>query len=180
MPNWCYNAISVYGPDADVREFISGLTDEDGRTKSLLDTYAPLEGEWEYGKAVEHWGTKWADRPDEDARWETPVAMFSGLSTSYINVETAWVPPIEGLAKVSERWPTLHLTCFATEEMGEFVATSIVHNGTVVFDRSAGYPEGCDLTDDSDDAWERSSQAERDFECQMSDDLDNRVIDLLG
>lgn len=90
MPNWCSNSITISGPTETVKQLW-----EDAQTAGpdggfgLLEAMAPI-GEWEYGNAVETWGTKW-DVSDEGLEF-----IDNGDGTASISgwFDSAWAPPI--------------------------------------------------------------------------------------
>ena len=90
MPNWCSNSITISGPTETIKQLwedaqTAGPDDSFG----LLEAMAPI-GEWEYGTAVETWGTKW-DISDEGLEF-----IDNGDGTAEITgwFDSAWSPPI--------------------------------------------------------------------------------------
>lgn len=91
MPNWCSNSIIIEGPTDKIRVlWESAQAQEDG---ALLEAMVPI-GEWDYGRAVESWGTKW------DISLEDLQLIDNGDGTSAIQgwADSAWSPPIEAFA----------------------------------------------------------------------------------
>jgi hypothetical protein len=78
MPNWCSNSLTISGSKEKL-DVLEAAANEG----NLLETIAPI-GVWEYGKAINAWGTKWdiaeagVERDDEFL---------------YINFDSAWSPP---------------------------------------------------------------------------------------
>jgi hypothetical protein len=95
MPNWCMNTVTITG-DADKVAAIEAAAKND----SLLEHLAPI-GDWDYGTAVETWGTKWeiqgADVWIDD----------DGVMT--INFDSAWSPPTEAYEKYIEKNPDMSI-----------------------------------------------------------------------
>lgn len=94
MPNWCDNSFSVSHEDPEmIRKFAEAVSNG-----KLFETFAPLattDGEWDYGTAVDTWGTKW-DVCDGSADVD-----IDGLSaTGWFN--TAWGPGIAAYRKMTE------------------------------------------------------------------------------
>ena len=95
MPNWCSNSITISGPTETIRQLW-----EDAQTAGpdgkfgLLEAMAPI-GEWDYGNAVETWGTKW-DISDEGLEFTD-----NGDGTASIDgwFDSAWSPPIGAYEK---------------------------------------------------------------------------------
>jgi len=90
MPNWCNNNITISGPTETIKQLW-----EDAQTAGpdggfgLLEAMAPI-GDWDYGNAVETWGTKW-DISDEGLEFTD-----NGDGTASIQgwFDSAWAPPI--------------------------------------------------------------------------------------
>jgi hypothetical protein len=95
MPNWCNNNITISGPTETIKQLW-----EDAQTAGpdggfgLLEAMAPI-GEWDYGTAVETWGTKW-DISDEGLEFTD-----NGDGTASIQgwFDSAWAPPIGAYEK---------------------------------------------------------------------------------
>jgi hypothetical protein len=106
MPNWCNNNITISGPsetikqlwdDAQTAHVYTVEVDGEEITKrefGLLNAMAPI-GEWEYGTAVDTWGTKW-DISDEGLEF-----IDNGDGTAEITgwFDSAWAPPIGAYEK---------------------------------------------------------------------------------
>ena len=102
MPNWCSNSITISGPtetiqqlweDAQTAHVFTVEVDGEEITKrefGLLNAMVPI-GDWDYGAAVESWGTKW-DVSDEGLEFTD-----NGDGTASIDgwFDSAWAPPIE-------------------------------------------------------------------------------------
>ena len=87
MPNLCNNSITIQGPT----ETVKTLWDEANQEGSgLLEAMKPI-GEWDYGTAVEAWGTKW------DVDTEGLEYTDNGDGTAAITgwFDSAWAPPID-------------------------------------------------------------------------------------
>jgi len=94
MPNWCSNNITISGPTETIKElWEDAQTANDGKF-GLLEAMAPI-GDWDYGNAVETWGTKW-DISDEGLEFTD-----NGDGTASIDgwFDSAWAPPIGAYEK---------------------------------------------------------------------------------
>jgi len=80
MPNWCMNNATITGPIEKLNAIVEGIKQD-----KMLETMVPI-GEWDYGKAVDNWGTKW-DLQDVD--WDLDEAN----QTLSLNFDSAWGPP---------------------------------------------------------------------------------------
>lgn len=94
MPNWCNNNITISGPTETIKQLWEDAqtahTDSEGKPQfGLLEAMAPI-GEWEYGTAVDTWGTKW-DVSDEGLEF-----IDNGDGTAEITgwFDSAWAPPV--------------------------------------------------------------------------------------
>ena len=83
MPNWVNNSINIDGPK-DIIEDLWNKSQED----KLLEAMVPI-GEWDYGKCVDAWGTKW------DVSTDGLEFTDNGDGTATIDgwFESAWAPP---------------------------------------------------------------------------------------
>ena len=92
MPNWCTNTLTIRG---DV-ETLSQLKPVLEAGEGLLEAIKPI-GEWEYGNAVEAWGTKW------DISTEGLEFIDHGDGTAEISgyFDSAWAPPLEAFAALA-------------------------------------------------------------------------------
>lgn len=101
MPNWCNNNITIQGPTETIKQLWEDaqtghrytVVEDDVEVEKvefgLLEAMAPI-GDWEYGTAVETWGTKW-DISDDGLEFtdnEDGTASITGW------FDSAWAPPI--------------------------------------------------------------------------------------
>ena len=117
MPNWCYNKLTITGPEADVQAIKSKAvgccpwfkTDQTETEVLNFHSLVPVPEEvlkagyesagcnWE----KENWGCKWgADDAKILDAWETCIIY---------EFYTAWSPPIEFLEKVAVAYPKLQV-----------------------------------------------------------------------
>lgn len=94
MPNWCSNNISVSHEDPEMmKKFAEGM-----KSGNLFETLIPLptkDGEWDYGVAIETWGTKW-DVSDGDFNLSEDGKEGDGFFNS------PWGPPIAAYEKLTD------------------------------------------------------------------------------
>ena len=90
MPNWCSNNFSITGNVESIKDLweAAQTAGPDGDF-GLLNAIAPI-GEWDYGTAVETWGTKW-DVSDEGLEF---IDHGDGTASIQGWFESAWAPPI--------------------------------------------------------------------------------------
>ena len=80
MPNWCMNNATITGPIEKLNAIVEGIKQD-----KMLETMVPI-GEWDYGTAVDNWGTKW-DLQGVD--WD----LDEDNQTLSLNFDSAWGPP---------------------------------------------------------------------------------------
>ena len=90
MPNWCHNIFTVSHEDpAMITKFAEAL-----KAENLFQTFVPLSTEeWEYGTAIDEWGTKW------DVTYGD-VSIEEDGKTCHGWFETAWGPGIRAYEKL--------------------------------------------------------------------------------
>lgn len=144
MPNWCMNQVELKASEQELKAFVKALVDfnksldkEDPKDFSILGAFAPLpESTTAFpSDATEHWGTKWADHAylDEES--------YAAESINF-RLETAWSPPIEGLLKVSKRWPSIRFILTYREDGMAFAGSAIIYCGKLLFEREWNLDEG--------------------------------------
>lgn len=90
MPNWCSNWVSITTDNPEnIKKIEAAVKDE-----KLFEAFAPI-GDWDYGNAVETWGTKW-DISNADVQHTSDKSIE-------IYFDTAWGPPIEFYNKLTEQ-----------------------------------------------------------------------------
>ena len=128
MPNWCSNSLIIRGNVETLSELKPVLEAGEG----LLEAIKPI-GEWEYGNAVEAWGTKW------DISTEGLQFTDHGDGTAEIEgyFDSAWSPPVEAFQQLAEDWDSCYIELKYFEPGMCFVG---------VFDSEGGdaYYEGVD------------------------------------
>lgn len=98
MPNWCDNTITIQGSTETVKTLWDEASAMDSKgSGGLLEAMHPI-GAWDYGTAVEEWGTKW------DVDLEGLEFTDNGDGTSSITgwASSAWAPPINAFSKFSD------------------------------------------------------------------------------
>ena len=111
MPNWCSNNITIKGSTETIKQLW-----EDAQTAGpdggfgLLEAMAPI-GEWDYGNAVETWGTKW-DISDEGLEFTD-----NGDGTASIDgwFDSAWAPPIGAYERFCDDMDGVYLEAYYEE-----------------------------------------------------------------
>ena len=133
MPNWASNELIVKGDNDKLTEFREAFTS--------FSAIVPLDGEWEYDKAVDTWGTKW----DIDER---NIFYTPGDEEDTYHFNTAWSPPEAFVGSASEKYPELEFI-LKTYDIGCYYANKLrVKNGKVIQAEYAETEEGIKEIDD--------------------------------
>jgi hypothetical protein len=165
MPNWCYNYLSVEGPQEDIAKLKAqlnkpftkvhdqynpdthkmemkeysysnpifafhniynhtqaGITDEQynqqpDHSLSIQEAMKFGGNHW-YDFNVREWGTKWDVAVGDEDKWpETELYAETDNELGY-KFNTAWSPPLSGIEKLVEQYPTLNFNLSYEEETG--------------------------------------------------------------
>lgn len=118
MPNWCQNNLVIEGKKEDLEDFVS----KSKNGKFTLETYYPYEtkdGEWDYDWCLANWGTKWdvndkvgmvlvyENSPEEPGLVDKTTEMIELEGEITLKFDTAWGPPLAGIAKIAKDYPKL-------------------------------------------------------------------------
>jgi len=100
MPNWCSNNFRIVGST----ESLKPLWEQIDRENNFLEVIKPI-GEWDYGNAVEAWGTKW------DVNTDGMEFTDNGDGTAEISgfFDSAWSPPVDAFQTLSEDLDSCYL-----------------------------------------------------------------------
>ena len=140
MPNWCSNTLTIRG---DV-ETLSQLKPVLEKGEGLLEAIKPI-GEWEYGTAVEAWGTKW------DVSTEGLVFVDNGDGTATIEgyFDSAWSPPLEAFQQLAQDWDSCYIELKYFEPGMAFVGVFDSEGGDAYWD-DCGSPAILNTTEEED------------------------------
>ena len=100
MPNWCSNNFRIVGSTESLKPLWEQIDSEN----NFLEVIKPI-GEWDYGNAVEAWGTKW------DVNTDGMEFTDNGDGTAEISgfFDSAWSPPVEAFQTLSEDLDSCYL-----------------------------------------------------------------------
>jgi len=130
MPNWCNNSFSITGNTESIKDLweAAQTAGPDGGF-GLLNAIAPI-GDWEYGKAVDTWGTKW-DVTDEGLEF-----IDNGDGTASISgwFDSAWAPPIAAYEQLAADFDSCIIECSYYEPGMDFGGFWSSENGDEEFD----------------------------------------------
>ena len=107
MPNWCNNSVDITGP-IDVIQAAWNRTDDGS---NLLEAITPI-GEWDYGVAIDSWGTKW----DINGEGLEFVDNQDGTASITGWFDSAWSPPLQAFATFCDNNPGVNAEIFYQEE----------------------------------------------------------------
>ena len=130
MPNWCNNSFSITGNTESIKDLweAAQTAGPDGDF-GLLNAIAPI-GDWDYGTAVESWGTKW-DVTDEGLEF-----IDNGDGTASISgwFDSAWAPPIAAYEQLAADFDSCIIECSYYEPGMDFGGFWSSENGDEEFD----------------------------------------------
>lgn len=193
MPNLCNNNLTIAGDPNEISRFVKAVTvnciNEETKApeteirilKSLYPCPAELYevsadgtekpemkakhgvSDW-YEWCNRYWGTKWGDYDHRtvDLNDDNSIALF--------HFDSAWSPPVRGIAKVSEQFPKLSFLLSYEEGGMEFLGAVLIVDGVVVHDSEGTYPDMGDYKIGEDDydyekhyeaVWENLAQCEQ-------------------
>ena len=107
MPNWCSNSFSITGNTESIKELwdTAQTAGPDGDF-GLLNAIAPI-GDWDYGTAVDTWGTKW-DVSDEGLEFTDHGDGTASISGWF---DSAWAPPIAAYEQLAADFDSCVIEC---------------------------------------------------------------------
>lgn len=127
MPNWCENHLFIKGDSHAIARFIEEVTlpndyQEDETFAILESLYPTPHGVDVYDWNCKHWGSKWAD---------TNTLIIGALDNEVMfEFDSAWSPPIQGIAFIASLFPTLEFSLDYNEpNLGFFGNTEFYSDG---------------------------------------------------
>ena len=148
MPNWCYNELSVWGEENDIKAFRKLAKSRKTKRYDATDlSLAKLYPEPDYNKVkvkptfpkisknkgkyvdketawwdwrVQNWGTKWNVK-----------AILEDKNEGYLHYtfDSAWSPPSSWLKKIAKDWPDLEFRLKYDEQGMGFMGVTTAKNG---------------------------------------------------
>jgi hypothetical protein len=125
MPNWCENILTIEDCSPELASYLK----ENGFSFQNIKPTPPelLEGSGWYDWRVSNWGTKWD--LDENEQREIANLLVSdscGFSAPFM---TAWAPPCQAIAALSEQFPNDKFVLRYVEFGMGFAGTAHISNG---------------------------------------------------
>lgn len=148
MPNWCENYITLTSTNVESIDYIHSVVTSDD-DYNLMGLRMPPEDATN-GWAVQHWGTKWSLDINS-----IELSEFFGEYQISISALSAWSPPLELLAYITERFTDVKATIEFHEQGMDFVGYAQCEDGKYYLSDgsiSDELPEDFDW--DADDAYE--------------------------
>lgn len=96
MPNWCMNTATISGPIEKLEAIVEAIKED-----KMLNHMVPI-GEWDYGAAIDAWGTKW---DVQGADWD----LDNDAKTLSLNFDTAWGPPTTAYENYTDANQDVHI-----------------------------------------------------------------------
>lgn len=149
MPNWCTNSMTVKGPKADQDSFHQAMKHE-GEFR-LLEAFIPRSAYYKtqtgyndggYEWCINTWGTKWPEGELEVHYDPSDEKDIIGMS-----FDTAWAPPLDGIAKIARLYPTLEFSIEWSEPGMAFCGAAVYRDGESVLVEDEFSFEGIDEND---------------------------------
>lgn len=132
MPNWCQNHLFIKGDSNAIVQFIEAVTlpndYQQDETYAILESLYPTpQGVDVYDWNCKHWGSKWAD---------CNTLMIGALDNEVMfEFDSAWSPPIEGIAFIASMFPTLEFSLEYNEPaIGFYGNTTFYSDGFFIDD----------------------------------------------
>jgi hypothetical protein len=127
MPNWCENILNI----ADCSPELESYLKENGLSFEKIKPTPPemLEGNGWYNWRLQNWGTKW-DLSEQEQR-EVADQLISESADFQATFMTAWSPPLQAIAALSEMFPHDQFTLDYFESGCWFAGTAIISQGEI-------------------------------------------------
>jgi hypothetical protein len=127
MPNWNENKLSVMDCSPELESYLK----ENGLSFEKIKPTPPelLEGNGWYNWRLENWGTKW-DLSEQEQR-EVADQLISESADFQATFMTAWSPPLQAIAALSEMFPNDQFTLDYFESGCWFAGTAIISEGQI-------------------------------------------------
>ena len=153
MPNWCSNNFNITGNKNSISDLWVAAQLKEG----LLEAIAPI-GDWEYGNAVETWGTKW------DVSLEGLEFEDHGDGTASITgwFDSAWAPPVAAYEQLAQDFDSCVIEASYFEPGMDFAGFWSSENGEEhldnLHDQWERGDDACDLYKQLDEEYNLSEQ----------------------
>lgn len=151
MPNWCDNHITITSTNVESIDYIHSVvtSDDDLNLMGLRPRPDDVGDNW-HGWSVQHWGTKWS----LDIHM-VELSEFFGEYQITIQAMSAWSPPLELLAYITERFTDVKADISFHEQGMDFVGFAHCEDGKYILSDgsiSDNLPDDFDW--DADNAYE--------------------------
>jgi hypothetical protein len=131
MPNWCSNDVVITGDITSIKEKLEDVNNKDDNFFNVLLDGIP--GDLDSNREL--LGTK----------WDVPIhQIFDNMEVSdeiSLNFQTAWAPPINGLAEVAKKY-NISIEIFYTEPGCDYSGKCFIDPDGEYSDDSKSFLEG--------------------------------------
>jgi hypothetical protein len=129
MPNWNENKLSIMDCSPELESYLkeNGLSFE--KIKPTPPEMLGVGNNSWYGWRVSNWGTKW-DLTEQEQR-EVADQLISESADFQATFMTAWSPPLEAIAALSEMFPHDQFTLDYFESGCWFAGTAVISQGEI-------------------------------------------------
>jgi hypothetical protein len=130
MPNWCNNKLRVEDCSPELAAYLQaeGLSFEKIKP-TPPEMMNDEKGSW-YGWRIANWGTKWDI--DEKEQREVADMLLSESADFTAAFDTAWSPPLQAIAALSEKFPDDKFILEYLEQGIGFCGTAQISKGVSV------------------------------------------------
>ena len=144
MPNHCYNKLSIFGKEEDLKKVQDFVKDDGEKVPFSCEKVIPFpHKEWKvqpgytehgYAWAIGAWGTKWGAYDFEDGTGEIVDSCYEDGRVLVYEFYSAWSPPTPVIKKLSEMFPTLLFELYSEESGVGYLGESVFQAGESVSD----------------------------------------------
>jgi hypothetical protein len=129
MPNWCNNKLTI----GDCSPELAAYLQENNFSFEKIKPTPPEKltdekGSW-YQWRVDNWGTKW-DLTEQEQR-EVADLLLSNSADFTAYFDTAWSPPLQAIAALSEQFPNDSFVLHYLELGCMFAGVAQIANGVI-------------------------------------------------
>ena len=129
MPNWCENILTIEDCSPELNQY---LQDNGFSFEKMIPTPPELlDGDGWYNWRVANWGTKWDLDEREQREVKEQLLQDNKFSAAFM---TAWSPPCQAIAALSEQFPNDKFTLNYLEFGMGFAGTAHIHDGISIED----------------------------------------------
>ena len=126
MPNWCNNKLVIEDCSIELEQYLKA---EGFSFEKMNPTPTHLLEDGWYDWRISNWGTKWD--LDENEQREVAEGLISDSTDFCAYFNTAWSPPCQAIAALSEKFPNDSFILDYVELGGWFAGTAHISDGSI-------------------------------------------------